>query len=343
MSIIRQAAVLTQRGSTTPPSNLSYASDPVTYTEGVAITANNPTVTGTVASYSVSPALPAGLSLNESTGVITGTPTTEAVQASFVVTATNPYGNTTCSVEITIQFLPTSLSGLLMWHRSDQGLYTDDAATIPSVNTNTVAVWADLSGNGNHFTQTTGAKRPTHTTGVAAINNRAVLDGAGGDFMITAGNVTYGAYSVLMVGRWDTNSAYMYAHDGGSYTDYIYSNVGASIHHTRSTPAASGKNRGANWGNTAAYKTLTVLADGTHANFALRINGVDQSMTNHSSDTANVGNATLAGPVSIGAYGAAGSSPGTYKHAEILVYSRGLSVAEAQRLELYVRTRYVHY
>lgn len=55
------------------PSGLSY-SGPNVYTRGIAITSLTPTVTGTVTSYSVSPSLPAGLSLNTSTGVITGTP-----------------------------------------------------------------------------------------------------------------------------------------------------------------------------------------------------------------------------------------------------------------------------
>src|SRR5262245_54287188 len=46
----------------TAPSGLSYPS-PQTYVVGAAITPLNPTVTGTVTSYSVSPALPAGLVL----------------------------------------------------------------------------------------------------------------------------------------------------------------------------------------------------------------------------------------------------------------------------------------
>jgi len=59
-----------------PPAALSYTTATAVYTQGTAITANNPTSTGgAVASYSVSPALPAGLSLNTSTGIIDGTPT----------------------------------------------------------------------------------------------------------------------------------------------------------------------------------------------------------------------------------------------------------------------------
>src|SRR5690606_38673634 len=83
------------------PSGLSYSS-PLTATEGPAINALNPTVTGTVTSYSVNPALPAGLTLNTTTGVISGTPTEPTAKATYVVTATNSGGSTTFDLEITV-------------------------------------------------------------------------------------------------------------------------------------------------------------------------------------------------------------------------------------------------
>ena len=58
-----------------PPAGLSYTTGTVVYTVGTPITANSPTTTGeAVTSYSVSPDLPAGLSLDHDTGVISGTP-----------------------------------------------------------------------------------------------------------------------------------------------------------------------------------------------------------------------------------------------------------------------------
>ena len=56
------------------PSNLSYALPSISALVNQAIAADVPSVTGTVTSYTVSPALPAGLSLNGTTGIITGTP-----------------------------------------------------------------------------------------------------------------------------------------------------------------------------------------------------------------------------------------------------------------------------
>lgn len=84
------------------PSSLSY-STPVTYTQNTAITNNVPTVTGTVTSYSILPALPAGLSLNTTTGIISGTPTEASAATNYVVTASNGAGSTTATINITVE------------------------------------------------------------------------------------------------------------------------------------------------------------------------------------------------------------------------------------------------
>jgi hypothetical protein len=55
-----------------------------------------------VTSYSVSPALPAGLSLDTASGVISGTPTSVTAKASHTVTATNSGGSTTATVSIVV-------------------------------------------------------------------------------------------------------------------------------------------------------------------------------------------------------------------------------------------------
>ncbi len=97
------------------PSALSYSSNPATYTKGTAITANAPTSSGgAVTSYVVSPALPAGLTLNPSTGVISGTPTVATPTASYTVTATNSGGSTNAVLSITVNdATPTSLAYLI--------------------------------------------------------------------------------------------------------------------------------------------------------------------------------------------------------------------------------------
>lgn len=83
------------------PSALSYTV-PSPLTQDAAITPVSPSVTGTVDSYSVSPALPAGLSLNTTTGVISGTPTANQGATTYTVTATNAGGSTTAQFSIAV-------------------------------------------------------------------------------------------------------------------------------------------------------------------------------------------------------------------------------------------------
>ena len=85
----------------TAPSGLAYTAPPALVIQQ-AMTPLSPTVTGQVTSYSVSPALPAGLSLNVSTGAISGTPTMAAAAATYTVTASNSAGSTTANVSITV-------------------------------------------------------------------------------------------------------------------------------------------------------------------------------------------------------------------------------------------------
>jgi DNA-binding beta-propeller fold protein YncE len=66
-----------------------------------------------VAAYSVSPDLPAGLSLDDDTGVITGTPTAVTAKANYNVTASNGTGSAAATLAITVnaaaagvQFIP---------------------------------------------------------------------------------------------------------------------------------------------------------------------------------------------------------------------------------------------
>ena len=103
---------ITVNSSLTAPAGLSYSTPTPSYPTGYAITANTPTSTGgPIASYGVSPALPAGLTLNTSSGVISGTPTTVTGSTAYTVTGTNALGSTTATVMITVTLgAPTALT-----------------------------------------------------------------------------------------------------------------------------------------------------------------------------------------------------------------------------------------
>jgi hypothetical protein len=70
------------------PTFTGYSVAPAVYVRNVAIAGNAPVIAnGTPTGFTVSPALPAGLMLNPSSGVITGTPTVLAASAVYTVTA----------------------------------------------------------------------------------------------------------------------------------------------------------------------------------------------------------------------------------------------------------------
>jgi hypothetical protein len=75
-----------------------------TKTVNTAITGYTITSTGgTIASYTISPAAPAGTTFNTSTGLITGTPTATQSAIAYTITATNASGSATATFTLTIQ------------------------------------------------------------------------------------------------------------------------------------------------------------------------------------------------------------------------------------------------
>ncbi|WP_005035774.1 kelch repeat-containing protein [Holophaga foetida] len=90
-------------GSTSPISNLSYATNPAIYTVGLAITPNTPSHQGTaIRNYAVTPALPTGLSLDTRTGVISGRPTAARTIGSYTVTAFSPGSSASVQLVLTV-------------------------------------------------------------------------------------------------------------------------------------------------------------------------------------------------------------------------------------------------
>ena len=134
------SAVISITINHSPPAALSYSVISAVYTRNAVISNNIPTVTGTVTAWSVTPALPAGLSLNTSTGIISGTPTTVQSAVSYTITASNSIGSTTALISITVNYAaPTALS-----YSTTSAVYTKDAVitnNVPTV-TGTVTSWS---------------------------------------------------------------------------------------------------------------------------------------------------------------------------------------------------------
>jgi DNA-binding beta-propeller fold protein YncE len=116
------------------PSGLSYTAGSLVDTIGMAITPDNPTSSGgTVTSYSVTPALPAGLVMSPSTGIVSGTPTVVSAAASYTVAATNSAGSTTAVLSITVNDQPPSA----LSYSTNPAIYTKGVQIAPDSPTNT--------------------------------------------------------------------------------------------------------------------------------------------------------------------------------------------------------------
>lgn len=138
---------------------ISYTT-PVTFTQGSAITPLSPTNTGgSVTSYSAT--LPAGLSINTTTGVITGTPSTAFAATDVVITANSTSSSATFTINMTSRIPAPSIS------YSTPDTYVVGTAIIPDVPTNTGGAGtysADSLPAGLSVDPTTGVISGTPTT-----------------------------------------------------------------------------------------------------------------------------------------------------------------------------------
>ena len=115
-------AIATMRLTITAVPVMTPATQSITGVVGTAITATTAftasTVTGTK-TFTVSPALPAGLTINATTCVVSGTPTAVAQQATHVVTATD--GTSSATSNLTVVVTSTSTTTPVATPSSTQG------------------------------------------------------------------------------------------------------------------------------------------------------------------------------------------------------------------------------
>lgn len=125
-----------------PPGTITYAANPATYTRGAAIAPNQPTVAGGApTSWTISPALPAGLTLSAATGIVSGTPTAVTADTSHTVTAANAAGQSTVALRIAVtEAAPAGLT-----YGRNPATYprgTPIAPNVPTVGGGTPTAWA---------------------------------------------------------------------------------------------------------------------------------------------------------------------------------------------------------
>lgn len=113
------------------PSQLAYREPAVVYTVGEPIVVNGPTNGGgPIDTYTITPALPAGLAFDTQTGVITGTPAAAAAEATYTVTGRNAAGETTATLRIAVEAAVVAPSGLA--YAQPSALYVAGEAIVPN-------------------------------------------------------------------------------------------------------------------------------------------------------------------------------------------------------------------
>jgi hypothetical protein len=227
-------------------------------------------------------------------------------------------------------FAPASLTGLLAW-------YEVTAATI-TLNGSNVSGWADKSGNGVNASQGTGGNQPAYNASSANFNGRGSIACAASKWL-TTGSLTMGPFTVVVVGLYSGSAGYMYTFNANN--QYLFGTINNSVNVTRSA-VSSGKNLSSNWSTgSATPRTIIQRFNGTHASHGLRINGVNQTLSD-GVGTSDPGSSTATGTMFINA-SASGTSASTGELGEILVYNRSLSDAECLQIETWQRSRFNHY
>jgi hypothetical protein len=151
------------------PTGLSYNSPSINATVGTGIADLTPAVTGSGITYSIDPALPSGLVLNPTTGVISGTPSVPSASAIYTVTATNVGGSTTTKLTIGVGYALGPVA-------------VDDALTKSANNGVILIPVSELSKNDYRITNSSGARAPdgdglSVTAVTSGSGNTATLDG----------------------------------------------------------------------------------------------------------------------------------------------------------------------
>lgn len=77
-----------------PPADFTYSTNPAVYPSGSPIATNSPVGLTSPSAFSISPAIPGGMSFNASTGVITGTPGAATVPTLYTITCTDTTAKT---------------------------------------------------------------------------------------------------------------------------------------------------------------------------------------------------------------------------------------------------------
>lgn len=226
------------------------------------------------------------------------------------------------------EFRPTDIAGCKLWLRADRGLWQDAARTVPvTADGDPIGAWEDLSGNGNHATQSTAAAKPVWKVNI--VNGRPVVrfDGVDDilDSVFTASEPLtmfgvhqsgdYGTARTILAGASGTsNHSVWYAVTTGRITITVGTGV---------TALSESSASGTGW--------LISATQFNAASSGLWVNGGSRASGSLSSQSLT--------KVRVGAW-FDGSSPFLGDITQVIVYNRALSTSERQRVERHLGNYY---
>ncbi len=149
---------------------------------------------GAISSYSISPAAPAGLTFNTTTGLLTGTPTVVAVETTYTITATNATGSAAKTFTLTV----AATAPACTLSSSTESRTVNTAATGFTINSTGGAIASfaiNATPPGMSFNATTGALTGTPNTVAGATAYTVTATNASGStiqtFTLTVTAVVY--------------------------------------------------------------------------------------------------------------------------------------------------------
>lgn len=225
-------------------------------------------------------------------------------------------------------FNPKSIAGLSLWLDA-----TDATSTVLDQG---VSAWNDKSGNGRNFSQSTGNNQPT----VSTLNGKRALSFNGTSAQMTLDGVTLSTLAdatgaaVFVVFQPSNDTTYSVFHSGGDTGHRDRFSDGNSYTATFRNPRANGIINGKMPTNAAAILTHHVVQPGAHI---IRINKIEERSDALSATSTFTSWRGLAGTYTLRiGVGADLSDFLAGVIGEIILYGRGLSDSEVQRVENYL-------